>query len=257
MKLFELLVDDLAEILGFSGNSLVSAPAHEEEFYAFNQEDVEELIVTEVIKQELLKQINFVEKLPGETKDAYVSRCIPALQGEGYDNDQAAAICYETFGFDLTGLPGYENEPSGSTIDTPSSFSFASEDQQIVIGPLLVPGKKIIRVDERTGEPYEVFFSENTVKIIAEGMMRDKLLDRLNLEHDPSQTIEGYMMSSWIVVDPKMDTSRAYGFKEMPKGTWFGMYRVVSPDVWKKVKAKEVTGFSIEAWLSQKLISNQ
>jgi len=118
-----------------------------------------------------------------------------------------------------------------------------------------VPGKKILRIDE-AGNPYEVFFTEQTVRTIAEGMMRDKLLDNLNLEHDPNKPIEGYMMSSWLIQDPKMDTSRAYGFREMPKGTWFGMYKVVDPVVWTKVKNKEVTGFSIEAYLAEKLISN-
>jgi len=204
MKLIELVVDDLAEILGFTANSLVSAPAHEEPFYAFKEEDVEDLIVTELIKLEF-ERIN------------------------GQDN--------------------YAEHITGS------EFSFASEDQQIVVGPLLVPGKKILRIDE-AGNPYEVFFTEQTVRTIAEGMMRDKLLDNLNLEHDPNKPIEGYMMSSWLIQDPKMDTSRAYGFREMPKGTWFGMYKVVDPVVWTKVKNKEVTGFSIEAYLAEKLISN-
>ena len=256
MKLFELIVDDLAELLGFTGNSLVEKPAHEEEFYAFKEVDVEDLIVSEVIKQEVLNQINFVSKLPGETESDYVSRCIPVLKGEGYDEDQASAICYETFGLDVNGLSPYKDEVSGSIIETPSNFSFASDEQQIVIGPLLIPNKRIIRVDDLTGEPYEVFFSQDTVKVIANGMMRDKLLDQLNLEHDPNQPVDGYMLSSWIVEDPEMDTARAYGFNNLVKGSWFGIYKVVDPIAWKKVKNKEVTGFSIEAWLSQKLVKN-
>lgn len=39
----------------------------------------------------------FVEPNSGETEDEYVSRCIPVLKGEGYDDDQAAAICYNSF----------------------------------------------------------------------------------------------------------------------------------------------------------------
>tara|TARA_R110001592_G_scaffold42912_1_gene139287 strand:- start:7062 stop:8402 length:1341 start_codon:yes stop_codon:yes gene_type:complete len=39
----------------------------------------------------------FVEPNSGETEDEYVSRCIPVLKGEGYDDDQATAICYNSF----------------------------------------------------------------------------------------------------------------------------------------------------------------
>ena len=59
----------------------------------------------------------FVDKIPGESEDAYIGRCIPVLKGEGYDDDQAAAICYDAFkcpeGQDCYDLddacwPGYE-----------------------------------------------------------------------------------------------------------------------------------------------------
>ena len=39
----------------------------------------------------------FVDKIPGESEDDYMGRCIPVLKGEGYGDDQAAAICYDSF----------------------------------------------------------------------------------------------------------------------------------------------------------------
>jgi hypothetical protein len=39
----------------------------------------------------------FVNKIPGESEDKYLGRCIPQLISEGYDQDQAAAICYAGF----------------------------------------------------------------------------------------------------------------------------------------------------------------
>ena len=39
----------------------------------------------------------FVEPQAGESKEEYVSRCIPVLTKEGYEQDQAAAICYNSF----------------------------------------------------------------------------------------------------------------------------------------------------------------
>ena len=39
----------------------------------------------------------FVEPESGESEEDFVSRCIPVLKGEGYDDDQAAAICYSSY----------------------------------------------------------------------------------------------------------------------------------------------------------------
>ena len=39
----------------------------------------------------------FVDKIPGESEDDYMGRCIPQLISEGMAEDQAAAVCYSSF----------------------------------------------------------------------------------------------------------------------------------------------------------------
>ena len=95
MKIFELTIDELDEWSGMDGLALVESPAIESNFYAFNTKQIEDFIAFETIKH-AVKEL-FVEKRPGESKEDYVSRCIPVLIGEGYDQDQAAAICYDSF----------------------------------------------------------------------------------------------------------------------------------------------------------------
>lgn len=41
--------------------------------------------------------MQFVDVKPGESEDDYIGRCIPALINEGYDSEQAAAICYTSY----------------------------------------------------------------------------------------------------------------------------------------------------------------
>jgi hypothetical protein len=43
------------------------------------------------------KQYSFVKPSGGESKDAFISRCIPVLIKEGKPEDQAAAICYSSW----------------------------------------------------------------------------------------------------------------------------------------------------------------
>ena len=95
MKIVELIVEKLEDLLPFDSVALVKDPAIQADFYAFNDEELIDKIAFETIKHAIVEK--FVTKLPGESKDAYIGRCIPVLKSEGYGDDQAAAICYETF----------------------------------------------------------------------------------------------------------------------------------------------------------------
>jgi len=91
-KIIELVIDfeNLPlEDLGVSIMSLVDMPAIGINWMAFSQEQ-------------------FVKPSPGEPRDEFISRCIPVLKGEGYPDDQAAAICYSYWeqGF-AQGVPHY------------------------------------------------------------------------------------------------------------------------------------------------------
>lgn len=465
MKILELLIDELSELTGVDAVALVEQPAIEADFYAFKNVDVLDYVAQQIIKNEL-----FVDRLPGESREDYLGRCIPKLRDEGYDEDQAAAICYDglsrykskfdetediyelkigdyqtrhydmcpgaselykkiesgeidtdmglairaaklqdslfylekhvihemgTASFEdvisaqnlaseimeLARMMGLEEEhqyilghvqairelyqkknelayefesytdyPESATNaakralkwkeehpdndcgtrvgwaranqlakrepiseetiarmasfarhlqheDVPYSegcgglmvdawggragiewasnklesireensaqkqdfnketqrFTFAiDQDQQMVVGPLMIPDKLIFRIDEY-GDPYYVFFSENTIKSISEKMMKDKHIDKVNLEHNPEDTVDGYMVSTWLVEDPERDKQQVYGFNH-PKGTWMGQYKIEDKEVWQKVKNGEIKGFSVEGFFADKFI---
>ena len=80
-KIVELLIDweNLSfEDTGVSIMSLVSEPAIGISWQKFAAQ-------------------KFVDVKPGESEEEYVSRCIPVLIDEGFDQDQAAAICYGSY----------------------------------------------------------------------------------------------------------------------------------------------------------------
>ena len=303
MKIFELLIDELDKLTGVDAVALVEEPAMEADFYAFNNNEIEDFIVKEIIEKEL-----FVERMPGEGRDEYIGRCIPVLKKEGYDEDQAAAICYDALKknfesivddgkplFDTIeeaekvalelGCEGHhEHEIEGKVWYMPckehsdltddiledyqrgessaetfakhgsnAKYTFAlDKEQQMVVGPLMIPDKLIFRLDEQ-GEPYYVFFSQDTIKQIAQKMMKDKHIDSVNLEHNPDNTVDGYMVSTWIVEDEMKDKQQVYGFN-YPAGTWFGQYKIEDMSVWEKVKAGEIKGFSVEGFFADKFV---
>jgi hypothetical protein len=133
-----------------------------------------------------------------------------------------------------------------------SKFSMV-EDQQIVVGPALIPNKLIrrfedVKLPDGTIQKKEffVYFSVDTVEKLAAKFLAQNKLHNTNINHDPTtNTTRNTMLSSWIVVDPSMDASKAYGY-DVPSGTWMLSYRVNDPKTWQMVKAGKLTGFSIE-----------
>lgn len=248
MKIFELIIDKLDELTGVEAVALVQEPAIRADFFAFNS-DVEDIIAFQLIKNEVFDKIqhDFVDRIPGESKQDYIARCVPQLLTEGYDQDQALAICYDTY-VDEEKL---SEKPEVTMSNEKMSFAVV-EDQQMVVGPLMIPDKLILRVDENQ-EPYYVYFSKDTIKQIAEKVMKENLMHKLNIEHNTEDVVDGYMVSTWIVEDELKDKQQVYGFNH-PVGSWMGQYKIQDKQVWKKIKNGEIKGFSVEGYFGDRFI---
>jgi hypothetical protein len=136
--------------------------------------------------------------------------------------------------------------PSGSR------FSALKESQEIA-GPFLIPDLKIYRVDEATGEEYEVYFSADTIEKIRNKFMKKVGNLAVNLEHT-EEMVPGFINESWIITDPKNDKSRTWGF-DLPVGTWFGKVKVEDTNFWNEVvKGEDKKGFSVEGFLNYQLV---
>jgi hypothetical protein len=158
----------------------------------------------------------------------------------------------------VSGLPNYINEPTGELkVNKEASYGFSAvTDQQILVGPAMVPNKLIVRKDDN-GDPYYVYFTEESIRKIAYKMMADKVIDKVNIEHDGEQIVDGaYLVESWIVEDPEKDKSLVYGFKPK-KGEWMTMYKIQDKNIWDKyVKTGKVKGFSVEGYFSEKMMAS-
>jgi hypothetical protein len=132
------------------------------------------------------------------------------------------------------------------------TFSTIDEDQRIVLGPVLIPNQKILRMDEN-GNPYYVFFRKDTIKKIAEKWFRDHNQNRTDIDHNQKKTEENTLLESWISESEEHDKSVLHGFK-LPIGTWFVSYRINDEDTWGKIKRGEIQGFSMEGQFYEKFL---
>ena len=132
-------------------------------------------------------------------------------------------------------------------------FEFKSdEEKRIVTGAAMIPNQEIIRMDAEN-KPYFVYFTEETIEKAQEVFAKYGKTKSTNFEHKTGMR-DVTVVESWIVTDPSNDKSNALGFKDIPKGSWMVSYKVDNDDLWAKVKAGEVKGFSIEGVFSKNII---
>jgi hypothetical protein len=131
-------------------------------------------------------------------------------------------------------------------------FAEVDGDKHLIVGPILIPDTKIIRVNDKTGIPYWVKFSKDTVQKIAQKYIKDNNANNVTLEHEkPTDGVS--LVESWITESTQYDKSKAYGLTVKP-GTWMGVFKVENPQVWSKVKDGSFKGISLEGIFSHVLV---
>lgn len=126
---------------------------------------------------------------------------------------------------------------------------FFDEEKQEIIAPVLIPNKLIFRKDIN-GEPAKVFFTEEDIKELHILGSKNGYDKSVNLEHQEMDTDGVVCFESWIIEDPKMDKAYHFGM-EYPKGTLMKSYKIENKEVFEKIKSKELTGLSIEAFTNE------
>jgi hypothetical protein len=129
----------------------------------------------------------------------------------------------------------------------------ADTEKRILLGPVLIPNKLIPRLDEQTGEEYDIQFDAPVIEKAAQLYMQRQHNNDATLEH--ADTVEDTsVVESWIVDDPKLDKQAVYGLS-YPKGTWMVMMKVNNPTIWEDyVKNGVVKGFSLEGLFGHNLV---
>jgi hypothetical protein len=126
-----------------------------------------------------------------------------------------------------------------------SKVLFASEDQQIVVGPVAIPDMEIPRIDPDTKEKYYVRFSKDVVQRMAEKFMKELRNRDTNIQHNTEDRAGSYVMETWLVENQEDKANSLYNL-DVPIGSWVVKMRVEDPATWRMIKAGELRGFSLE-----------
>lgn len=129
--------------------------------------------------------------------------------------------------------------------DIPQAFATVDEDRRIISGPAMLADQPIYRKDEQLGE-YLVVFKADTIFSIAQKFFQKGFNSNFNLMHDPKQKCEGVTVFESFIVDSTRGIKPMAGFEDAKDGSWFISAKVSDDNVWAKVKAGEIRGFSVE-----------
>jgi hypothetical protein len=180
---------------------------------------------------------------------SYLSRHAVDLDSSKGYGDGCGKLMYDAWG-GKSALSWSEAKIKSIDKNNMSKQRFATDDEKrIVIGPAMIPDLKIFRKDAK-GNPYYVYFSSDTIKMIAEKYMRNKYIDNNDENHNGKAVSDVYVVESWIKEDVQ-DKSSKYGYSDLPVGTWFVSMKVRNDEVWKKVKEGYLNGFSVSGYFEE------
>jgi mRNA-degrading endonuclease RelE of RelBE toxin-antitoxin system len=147
----------------------------------------------------------------------------------------------EVFAISLVNMPAIE---ALGTYFHKDEVHFAEmKEEGLFMAPILIPNKKILRVDG-AGVPYEVFFTPETIKKLAQNYLEKKYQDQVTEEH--KSEVDGVVMvESWIKESVESDKSKLYGLN-VPAGSWIGTFKIANEELREKFRSGDLRAVSIE-----------
>ena len=131
-------------------------------------------------------------------------------------------------------------------------FEFADDEKQIIYSVAMRPNTWIPR-EEINGEPGEVMYTEETADALLQNFFQNNNHQGGTIDHNKENVKDMFIFSAWKVLDPARDAATVMGL-DVQRGDIVMGQKVNNPEIWQRIKNKELTGFSFEAMLNPVLI---
>lgn len=123
-------------------------------------------------------------------------------------------------------------------------FAIENEKEHIVSGIIMVASTPIYRIDSY-GTPYYIIYSKDTLKYMAEKMLKEGFTSSVNIQHKDGSNVDGVNLMEIYVIDKEKGICPTY-FENVPDGSLVGTYKVRNNEVWEMIEKGEVLSFSLE-----------
>lgn len=149
----------------------------------------------------------------------------------------------------LVDLPAVESNFMAFKKDKPKMmYSVQNEEQHVIFGVLMRAEFPIYRIGA-SGYEYYIIYHKDTVRQMAQKMLKDGVQNSFNVMHDPDMPIEGIECFQIFLKDTQKGISPA-NFDDIEDGSLFGAFKVTNEAVWQAIKDGTFKGFSIEGYFT-------
>ena len=183
---------------------------------------------------------------------SYLSRHEVDLESSKGYGDGCGKLMYDSWG-GKSAMSWAQSKINQAEKMSKQYFQIDNEEKRIVLGPAMIPDQKIFRKDAM-GNPYYVFFTAETIRMIAEKYMKNQYTRNNDLMHDGKAVRDVYVIESWIKEDEN-DKSVKYGYGDAPIGSWFISMKIgktpKGDEVWNQVKEGKLNGFSVSGYFEE------
>jgi hypothetical protein len=119
-------------------------------------------------------------------------------------------------------------------------------EKRLFFSAVLIPNQKIPRVSD-TGEPYNIMFPEETIRMAQQNYIKRGYATNSTLEHNENDVLNGItFVEHWIKEDAIHDKSVKFSKEDLPLGTWCTIFRVDNEEILNKIESGEINGISID-----------
>ena len=167
---------------------------------------------------------------------------LPVYEMKISDNLEDKYEVFEVAGVDKPAIE--ETFLAFSEHESPMKFAQINDGERIAIGAAMIPNMLIYR--QVDGKEFNVFFSKETIAQIALKFFAKDYQKNFNLMHDPNQQKDGVIFFQSFIKD---SSKGIVGMNDNnPDGTWYLGAKILNDEVWKKIKAGEIKGWSVEGY---------
>ena len=129
-----------------------------------------------------------------------------------------------------------------------TKFTIDNEEQHMITGVVMRADFPIYRNDESYGE-YFIYYSADTIKVMAEKMMNDNTFNQINIMHNDNEFVEGVNIVELFIKDTSKGIN-PIGFENIEEGSLFATYKINNPVIWEEIKSGEFKGFSLQGYFT-------
>lgn len=161
----------------------------------------------------------------------------------------------DVYAISMVEMPAIEEDFIALAKQEEQKVFLESEEKHMVYGAVLVPDKDIYRNDGE--KEFYLSFSKESIEKMSQDFMKEYRQHEVTLDHEDVAN-EVCVVESWLKSDLYKDKSVALGLNEqLPIGTWFAGMKVNNVEVWERIKAGELKGFSVESMIALEEFENQ